>query len=214
MTRNRTEPITITSPTREATVTIWPDGSMTRGDVEAHLATRLRTLTAAAGVLGMTRDEFIAARAAALAPRTRLAVIRADEIGDRYERFTAVLDDDGMPTRESVAPHLPAGTPAWFVAHDDDSDRADGSTALWVVDSRSLDPLAHILLAPDDDTYYTVEPLDGDCMVVTVTTFRLRAADEALALRAGLDPRRVYYIPDGEAWYAGTPLAYLAGDES
>ena len=52
---------------RSASVIVWPDGSMTRGDVRLDFATTIPNLTAAARVVGMTRDEFIAARDAARA---------------------------------------------------------------------------------------------------------------------------------------------------
>ena len=50
---------------RSASVIVWPDGSTTRGDIDLALCIGIPNLTAAARVVGMTRDEFIAARDAA-----------------------------------------------------------------------------------------------------------------------------------------------------
>lgn len=47
---------------RSASVVVCDDGSMYRGDVQLDLATRIRSLTEAAKVVGMTRAEFIAER--------------------------------------------------------------------------------------------------------------------------------------------------------
>lgn len=47
---------------RSASVIVMPDGTMYRGDVDLALAIRLKNLTEAAKVVGMTRDEFIKAR--------------------------------------------------------------------------------------------------------------------------------------------------------
>lgn len=52
---------------RSASIIAWPDGSLTRGDTRLDLCIGIRSLTAAARVVGMTRDEFIAARDAARA---------------------------------------------------------------------------------------------------------------------------------------------------
>ena len=47
---------------RSASVIVWPNGSMTRGDTDLTLCIGIPTIADAARVVGMTRDEFIAAR--------------------------------------------------------------------------------------------------------------------------------------------------------
>lgn len=62
------EPVTIKGTRRgyrSARVIVWGDNSMTRGDVDLSITTLIRNLTDAGRVVGMTREEFIAARDAA-----------------------------------------------------------------------------------------------------------------------------------------------------
>ena len=47
---------------RSASIIAWPDGSLTRGDTRLDLCIGIPTIADAARVVGMTRDEFIAAR--------------------------------------------------------------------------------------------------------------------------------------------------------
>ena len=54
---------------RSASIIAWPDGSLTRGDTDLTVCIGIPNLTSAGRVVGMTRDEFIAARDAARAKR-------------------------------------------------------------------------------------------------------------------------------------------------
>lgn len=50
---------------RSSAVICWPDGTMTRGDTDLRICTLIPNLTIAGKIVGMTREEFIAARDAA-----------------------------------------------------------------------------------------------------------------------------------------------------
>jgi hypothetical protein len=108
------------------------------------------------------------------------------------EFATAVLDGHGRPVR----PHV------WWT-DTLDAPRSDAAVR------RDLRRLARCHAARP---HYTVT-WDEDGTSASVRTLQVLPEDAALARRLGLDPTRVTYAPDGEAWYDGMPLTYCGDTE-